>query len=337
MSALSLSISAPLRPMMIPGRAVLMIRRSLLPGRSISTDETPAAFSFSRSSAFSLTSSTRSLSNPRSTNQRDFHGLLTPRRNPYGWTFCPIISSHSNPTSPRPRTSTHRVIKPRRSIRARGCVLPVPPNLLCCDCFLRRCLLLRCSCLLGSGLRACRRQSGCIRAVHLRSRVLFRNGYDDVREPALVAERTSHRGRADTLQARTFVGYGLLDVEVVDVKVETLLFAQVACVVNRRTQGLLHNGCNALPGEHHRGQGGFHAKTLDHIQNQLCLLRADALEARLGTELPRLPCSRLFGLLCHNVFLHASVIAEVNSMPSRLPGKPFTSTSPSSRPSPRGP
>src|SRR5580692_11300953 len=25
-------------------------------------------------------------------NQRDFHGLLTPRRNPYGWTFCPIAS-----------------------------------------------------------------------------------------------------------------------------------------------------------------------------------------------------------------------------------------------------
>src|SRR5213592_3048431 len=34
-SAFSLSISAPLRPMMIPGRAVLMMMRSLLPGRSI--------------------------------------------------------------------------------------------------------------------------------------------------------------------------------------------------------------------------------------------------------------------------------------------------------------
>jgi hypothetical protein len=62
MSALSLSISAPLRPMMMPGRAVRMIRRSLLPGRSTSTELTPAAFSFSRSSAFSLTSSTSSLS-----------------------------------------------------------------------------------------------------------------------------------------------------------------------------------------------------------------------------------------------------------------------------------
>ena len=43
-SSFSLSISAPLRPMMMPGRAVRMIRRSLLPGRSISTEETPAAF-----------------------------------------------------------------------------------------------------------------------------------------------------------------------------------------------------------------------------------------------------------------------------------------------------
>jgi hypothetical protein len=61
-SVLSFSISAPLRPMTMPGRAVRMMKRSLLPGRSISTELTPAAFSFSRSSALSLTSSTSSLS-----------------------------------------------------------------------------------------------------------------------------------------------------------------------------------------------------------------------------------------------------------------------------------
>jgi len=43
-----------LRPMMIPGRAVLMMMRSLLPGRSISTALTPADLSFSFSSVLSL-------------------------------------------------------------------------------------------------------------------------------------------------------------------------------------------------------------------------------------------------------------------------------------------
>src|SRR5579871_3525259 len=61
-SALSLSISAPLRPMMMPGRAVLMMMRSLLPGRSISMALTPADLSLSFSSFFSLTSSWSSLS-----------------------------------------------------------------------------------------------------------------------------------------------------------------------------------------------------------------------------------------------------------------------------------
>src|SRR5437870_680417 len=45
-SAFSLSISAPLRPMMIPGRAVLMMMRRLLRCRSISMVLTPADLSF---------------------------------------------------------------------------------------------------------------------------------------------------------------------------------------------------------------------------------------------------------------------------------------------------
>ena len=61
-STFSLSISAPLRPMMMPGRAVRMMIRSLLPGRSISTELTPADLSLSFSSSFSFTSSRRSLS-----------------------------------------------------------------------------------------------------------------------------------------------------------------------------------------------------------------------------------------------------------------------------------
>jgi hypothetical protein len=53
-SCFSLSISAPLRPMMMPGRAVLMMMRILLPGRSISTALMPADFSLSFSSALRL-------------------------------------------------------------------------------------------------------------------------------------------------------------------------------------------------------------------------------------------------------------------------------------------
>ena len=76
--------------MMMPGRAVRMIRRSLLPGRSTSTDETPAAFSFLAQLSLELHVFDEQLVIAALTNQRDFHGLLMPRRNPYGWTFCPI-------------------------------------------------------------------------------------------------------------------------------------------------------------------------------------------------------------------------------------------------------
>ena len=43
-SLFNFSISAPLRPMMIPGRDVRIVMRSLLPGRSTSTELIPAAF-----------------------------------------------------------------------------------------------------------------------------------------------------------------------------------------------------------------------------------------------------------------------------------------------------
>ena len=61
MSCFSFSISAPLRPMMMPGREVRMVTRSLLPGRSTSIELTPADFSRSRSASFSSRSSCSSL------------------------------------------------------------------------------------------------------------------------------------------------------------------------------------------------------------------------------------------------------------------------------------
>src|ERR1035437_9668519 len=54
MSCLSFSISAPLRPMMMPGRDVRMVTRSLLPGRSTSIELTPALFHFAPAHAVPL-------------------------------------------------------------------------------------------------------------------------------------------------------------------------------------------------------------------------------------------------------------------------------------------
>ncbi len=60
-SCLSLSISAPLRPMMMPGRDVWMMIFSLLAARSMSMCETPAPAKRDFSSFFSFRSSISSL------------------------------------------------------------------------------------------------------------------------------------------------------------------------------------------------------------------------------------------------------------------------------------
>src|SRR6516225_1037817 len=64
---------------------------SLLAARSMSIELMPADFSFSFSSLRSLTSSCSRSAYSRSAYQRDFHGLLSPSRNPYGCVFCPIV------------------------------------------------------------------------------------------------------------------------------------------------------------------------------------------------------------------------------------------------------
>src|SRR5690349_1372562 len=90
-SCLSFSISAPLRPMMMPGRDVRMVMRSLLPGRSTSMELTPADFRRLRSPSLSSRSSWSSFGYPWLANQRERHGLLNPSRKPYGCTFCPML------------------------------------------------------------------------------------------------------------------------------------------------------------------------------------------------------------------------------------------------------
>src|SRR5271154_904189 len=137
-----------------------------------------------------------------------------PRRNPYGWTFCPIASLYSVPSPVEP-VGVVQNFKFTRNCLLRG---------------LFGCRLLGsglCGCLLGCGL--CRSFGGCLLRGLFRcrgwsgiggcadgsDRLLLSDSDDDVCEPALVAEGTAHRCRADTLHPRAFVCDGGADVEVV--------------------------------------------------------------------------------------------------------------------------
>ena len=116
-------------------------------------------------------------------------------------------------------------------------------------------------------------------------RLLLRDRDDDVREPALVAERATHRGRADALHARTFVRDRGADVEVVDIDVQALLLREVGGVLDRRAQHLLDHRRHALGGEVDGVERLLDAQALDEVEDELRLLRAGALELRLSAEL----------------------------------------------------
>ena len=104
----SFSMSAPFLPMTMPGRAVWMVTRHFLCGRSTITRDTAACFRSSISASRIRMSSCRRL--PYSVllaNQRESQVLLIPRRSPIGLTFCPMrlrpqaVSSTSRTTSVR--------------------------------------------------------------------------------------------------------------------------------------------------------------------------------------------------------------------------------------------
>src|SRR5438094_3420820 len=91
-SSLSLSISAPLRPMTMPGRAVMMVIRQRLAARSMRIWGTEADSSFFFSNSRMLRSSVRSLPNsflPAYHLERQ--SLFTAMRKPIGFVFCPIL------------------------------------------------------------------------------------------------------------------------------------------------------------------------------------------------------------------------------------------------------
>src|SRR5574341_651451 len=102
-SALSLSTSAPLRPMMIPGLEVCRLIRSWFPERSISIRAIPAWYSLAFTILRTLRSSCSSAAYSLPANQREFHDLMYPNRNPTGWTLCPTVCRSLRPAGRRRR------------------------------------------------------------------------------------------------------------------------------------------------------------------------------------------------------------------------------------------
>src|SRR5512139_1872099 len=91
-SAFRFTMSSPFLPMTTPGRAEKIVMRAFLAGRSMSTRDTAAFFSFvfrysrtCRSSA-SIWLKLRPLAY-----QRDAQARVTGRRKPVGWIFCPMV------------------------------------------------------------------------------------------------------------------------------------------------------------------------------------------------------------------------------------------------------
>src|SRR6185503_20996620 len=90
-SSLILSISAPLRPITTPGRAVKMVMRQRVAARSIRIFGTEADSSFFFSTSRICRSSLNSFPNsflPAYHLERQ--SLVTPTRRPIGLVFCPI-------------------------------------------------------------------------------------------------------------------------------------------------------------------------------------------------------------------------------------------------------
>ena len=91
-SSVIFSISDPLRPMTMPGRAVWMVTRRLFHARSMTILDTAARRSFSFSNARILMSLARNSGNSlRLANHLERQSLLTARRKPIGLVFCPMI------------------------------------------------------------------------------------------------------------------------------------------------------------------------------------------------------------------------------------------------------
>ena len=88
----SFSMSAPFLPMTMPGRAVWMVTRHFLCGRSTTTFDTAACFrSFISAPRMRTSSCSRSPYSVSFAYQRESQVLLIPRRSPTGLTFCPML------------------------------------------------------------------------------------------------------------------------------------------------------------------------------------------------------------------------------------------------------
>src|SRR5579883_3487524 len=144
-----------------------------------------------------------------------------------------------------------------------------------------------------------------------------------MRHAALVAERTAHRRRTNTLQPRSIVGYRALHVEAIDIDIETLFVAYVRCILQRRTQQLFDGWGHCLLGEGQGIQCIFDLPALDQIQHQARLLRRHTLKASLGFK--------FLGCKLHNLFLflsgHSIGMAAFTWLPAwpQLPPPPSSS------------
>ena len=200
-SAFSLSISAPLRPMMMPGRAVRMMRRSLLPGRSTSTELTPAGFSFSGSSALQLDVFDQQLVIVALDEPARLPRLVHTEAESIRMDFL----SHSFPLLCAPDRLSRRAVcnfyfnsSRRRRIAYLAAFLVA---VFFAAAFLAGAFFA--AVLLPSSWLTSSLGSRVVRPPSHAGLVLLGHGHDDVSEAPLIAEGASLRGRPDALHART--------------------------------------------------------------------------------------------------------------------------------------
>src|ERR1700730_13742389 len=129
-SSVIFSISAPLRPITIPGRAVKMVTRMLFQARSITIFDTAAMESFCFTKRRIFRSAWRHSGNSFvDAYQRDRQSLFSARRNPIGLTFCPILTLSLLLTRPRLSGGWSRLVRQfsREFFRSGSLRLPAAP------------------------------------------------------------------------------------------------------------------------------------------------------------------------------------------------------------------
>src|ERR1039458_5062241 len=178
-----------------------------------------------------------------------------PRRNPYGWTFCPIVCFFSAAIA----------LWHRRFFQS--LLLFLLGRFLSCR-FLGRSLLLGRRFLHDFpdwllGWRAflhCLPKAGFTSA----TRLFFQCNLH-VGDTPLIVVGTTHRSRSNTLHARPIVGNGALHVKPAAIDIQTFFRTRVVGILDGRTQQLVQLRSDALLGVQQRVQSLFHPAALDQV------------------------------------------------------------------------